>query len=107
MQVSGNAMVFRNEHDGASGKFYTYVVGVSGKKMDGSFVNTTIDAKFKKGVVLENKTKINITEGFVSAREFTSRNGDTVRKPEVVILDFEVNQDQSGFTALTDDDVPF
>ena len=107
MQVSGDAMIFRNEREGATGKFYTYSMGVSGKKQDGSWVNAYMDIRFKKGVVLENKTKINITNGFLTAREYVA-NGETVKKPEIMVLDFEVKSgDEAGYTAMSFDDVPF
>ena len=113
INISGEFMVFRNEHDGANGKWYTYTTTVSGKKMDGTYtkpVNKTV--RFRKGVVLENKTKINVSNGFVSAREYVNKNGEEVREDYYFVLDFDIVGGgnygaQEQYTAMTMDDVPF
>lgn len=109
MQVSGETIIFRNEHDGKDGKWYTYSTGVSSKRQDGSYINDYLDVRFRKGVVVDHKAKINIKNGFLTVREFTV-NGETKKKIELMVLEFdsvEVIPEQTGFTALTDDEVPF
>lgn len=111
MQVSGDAIIFRNDHDSPNGKWYTYATGVSNKRQDGSYVNAYLDVRFRKGVVLENKSKINIKNGFLTVREYTS-NGETQKKLELMVLDFdtiagEPAPEQTGFSALSYDDTPF
>ena len=109
MQVSGETIIFRNDHDGRDGKWYTYATGVSSKRQDGSYVNDYLDVRFRKGVVVENKTKINIKNGFLTVREFTV-NGAPRKKLELMVLEFDISDfvpEQQGFTALSDSDVPF
>lgn len=108
MQVSGQATVFRKERESMSGKWYSYAVGVSSKRQDGSWVSSYLPAKFRKGVVVENKARINIKDGFLTAREFES-NGNKKSIVELMILDFETveQKNETGFSALTDDDIPF
>lgn len=60
--TSNNTMVFAKEFNG---KMY-YRAGLSTKDKDGKYVNGYIDVKLPKDVQLEDKTKINITKGFLS-----------------------------------------
>lgn len=109
MQVSGETIIFRNEHDGKDGKWYTYATGVSSKRQDGSYVNDYLDVRFRKGVVVEHKSKINIKNGFLTVREFTV-NGETKKKIELMVLEFDSDNfvpEQQGFSALSENDVPF
>ena len=111
MQVSGETIIFRNDHDSPNGKWYSYATGVSNKRQDGSYVNAYLDVRFRKGVVVENKTRINIKNGFLTVREYTS-NGNTGKKLELMVLEFETvsgepAQTTEGFTALSYDEVPF
>lgn len=115
MQISGKTMIFRKDHESRDGTWYSYSTTVSSKRQDGSYINAFMDVKFRKGVVVENKSKINVKDGFIAAREFTANGGQTVQKPELVILEFdldepveeEVEEEPSGFSALTDEDMPF
>ena len=108
MRVNGETMIFRNEREGKDGKFYTYATGVSSKKQDGTYVNGYLDVRFKKGVVVENKTKIDIKDGFLTVREFIAGN-DIKKKIELMVLDFDTvsQSNDTGFSALNYDDVPF
>jgi hypothetical protein len=44
-----------------------------------------VDAQFRKGTDLANKSKINITNAFMTGSEY---NGNT--KPKIFVLDYEV-----------------
>ena len=108
MQISGETMIFRNERESANGKWYAYSTGVSSKRQDGSWVNGYLDVKFRKGVEVENKTKIDIKNGFLSVKEFRTESGAQGKRLELVILEFDiVDAQNTGFTAMTNDDVPF
>ena len=107
MRVNGETMIFRNAHESRDGTWYTYATGVSSKRQDGSYVNGYLDVRFRKGVEVENKTKIDIKDGFLTVREFKTNGGDTAKKIELMVLEFEVKDVEAGFTALSDDDVPF
>lgn len=60
--TSNNTMIFAKEFNG---KMY-YRAGLSRKKDDKTYENGYIDVKLPKDVQLEDKTKINITKGFLS-----------------------------------------
>lgn len=105
-------MIFRNDVSG-----YTfYSVGLTNKAEDGTYNNGSMRCKFKKGVELENKTKIYIKNGFVS---FYKK--DKVTIPYLFITEFETVTDtierikeeakENAFNEneieLTDDDLPF
>lgn len=121
MKVTGQAMIFANKHESMSGTWYTYSTGISSKREDGSYASMYIDVKFRKGVTVENKTKINIKDGFLTMREFTANGGDVVKRIVLMVMDFELveesgfasapaepqTEQQSGFTALSETDIPF
>ena len=115
MQIRGKTTIFANAHESMNGTWYTYATGVSSKKQDGSYVNAYLDVRFRNGVVVENKTKIDIKDGFLTVKEYTKNGGETVKKLELMVLDFELvdggaghygSDEPSGYTALSDD-VPF
>lgn len=60
--TSNNTMIFAKEFNG---KMY-YRAGLSRKKDDKTYENGYIDVKLPKDVQLADKTKINITNGFLS-----------------------------------------
>lgn len=111
MNISGETTIFRNAHEGRDGTWYTYSTGVSSKRQDGTYANAYLDVRFRKGVTVEHKAKINIKDGFLTVREFTGNGGDTQKKIELMVLDFDTvqggEQNVTGFTALTSEDVPF
>ena len=112
MRVSGETMIFRNAHEGRDGTWYTYATGVSSKRQDGTYANKYIDVRFRKGVIVENKTKIDIKDGFLSVREFRANGGEMQTRLELMVLDFDIVAAssvgvQTGFSALEYDDVPF
>ena len=114
MQISGQTMIFRNEHESREGTWYTYTTGVSSKKQDGTYVNAYMPVRFKKGIVVDNKSKIDIKNGFFTVREYTTSGGELRKVIEMMITEFDIVEGGAGhtgvsehYTALTDDDVPF
>lgn len=89
MKITGNVTVFKNDKG-----FYS--IGVSNKNMDGTYENAYITAQFKKGVDLENKTKIDITNAFLSF--YRNQEGKPVFK--IVVLEFtqygDVKEEESA-----------
>ena len=107
MQVNGETTIFRNVHNGSNGTWYSYATTISKKRDDGSLARTYLDVRFRKGVTVENKARINIKDGFLTLREYT-QNGEDKTRLELMVLDFEEAQGNvTGFTALRDDEVPF
>lgn len=106
MNVTGKAKVFASTYKGQNGEFTTYSVGLGSKEQDGTWINAYLDARFRKGVEVQNGTTIDIKEGFLTARK-----GKDFNKPSLMILDYEVlptgQPMGSGYMAVDDDDVPF
>jgi hypothetical protein len=91
--VRESAMIFRKEFDGRA----TYSTGLSKKNQDGSYDNAYIGIQFKKDVNLHDKTKINITNGWLT--HYKNKEG----KPVFYIMCTEFTTEeaeQSGFTEL-------
>ena len=115
MNVTGTQMIFAKEHKNDSGTWYSYSTTVSKKQEDGSWKSDPYEVIFVKdayGTVLADKTKINITDGFLSFRTYEA-NGKEHIVSQVIVKAFEVVEGQpvhtepQGYTALSQDDVPF
>ena len=77
--------VVRKDGVSQSGKAYTmYSLKYSFKNGE-EWKNVFVDAQFRKGTDLANKTKINISNAFMTGSEY---NGNT--KPKIFVLDYEV-----------------
>lgn len=97
MKISGETMIFKND------KGY-YETSISNKKEDGTYENMYVSVNFKKGIEVENKTKINILDGFLSFY----KNKEGLPKIKLVILDFiSVGQEIESDTLLDSSDLPF
>ena len=98
IRITGETTIFKNDKG-----FYS--TGISNKLMDGSYENAYISVQFKKGTEIENKTKINITNGFMSF--FKGQDGKPVFK--IVVLEFSQVGDAKEDTSanFTSDDLPF
>lgn len=109
--------VYRNEHDGKDGKWYSYSTPASNKNENGEWESTWLDVNFvkgAKGTVLENKTRIDCTDCFFGSRSYTAKDGKKVTVPQVVVMAFDligdpqpVHAEPTGYTALSESDVPF
>ena len=78
--------VVRKDGVSQSGKAYTmYSLMYSFKNSNEEWKNVFVDAQFRKGTDLANKSKINITNAFMTGSEY---NGNT--KPKIFVLDYEV-----------------
>ena len=63
MNITGKEiMIFAKEFNGKM----RYRAGMSSKKMDGTYDSAYIDVKLPKDTKVENKTKIDIIQGFLS-----------------------------------------
>ena len=88
--------VVRQDKTSSAGNAYTqYSLMVSSKNTDGAWVSGFIDAQFKKGVDIANKTKINITNAFYTVNEY---NGKKYTK--IFVLEYDVAE--SGEAPKTD-----
>lgn len=99
IRITGEATIFKNEKG-----FYS--TGISNKLMDGSYDNAYISVQFKKGTELENKTKINITNGFLTFYRNQNDNNKPVFK--IMVLEFTKDGDaKEESTNFSSDDLPF
>lgn len=99
MRINGeNVMIFKNENG-------RYTTSISNKKEDGSYENAYLQVQFRKGVELENKTKINIKDAFLTF--FRTQDDKTIYK--IVVLDFEQEGDAKEPEVSYDDNssLPF
>ena len=93
MKITGETMIFKND--------IGYSTSVSNKKEDGTYENMSISVNFRKGVELENKTKINITDGFLSF--YKTKNDE--KRLKLVVMDFETNEIPFTDVIKTDEDL--
>lgn len=96
MKITGETMIFKND--------IGYSTSISNKKEDGTYENMSISVNFRKGVELENKTKINITDGFLSF--YKTKNDE--KRLKLVVMEFDT--EELPFTEvenITRDDLPF
>ena len=75
-------IVVRKDGVSQNGKAYTMY---SFKNSNEEWKNVFVDCAFKKGTDIANKSKINITNAFMTGNE---HNGNT--KPKTFVLDYEV-----------------
>ena len=104
--------VFANERDGANGKFTSYSIGVSSKNQDGEWVNGYINCRFKKGVTVPNKSKIEIKKAFFVATKSGGKAYTHLMITDFKVLSEEGTAEQSAddFMKIPDgaeDEVPF
>ena len=72
--------VFRNDYN----QYTFYKIGISKKDATGKWINGYIRCKFKKDIVLENKTRIYIKKAWLS---FDLKEKETI--PFIFIAEFE------------------
>ena len=83
MKVIGEIVVFKNEKG-------LYSTTISNKKEDGTYENMYITVNFKKGTEIENKTKIEVRDGFLSFY----KTKDGLLKVKLVITAFRTAEDK-------------
>lgn len=91
--TSKNTMIFAKEINGKK----HYRAGLSNKKQDNTYDSAYIDVRLPKGVELENKTKIEITKGFLTF--FKTKDGATIFY--IVVQEFSkinATEEKTSFT---------
>ena len=111
LSVTGETMIFRKDREGRNGTFPTYATTISSRNEDGSYSNRYKEVKFRKDVEVANKTIINIDDGFLTFREYMAAGGEKQAAEYIMVLEFTEVQPPgdapSGFTSLSDEDIPF
>ena len=107
MNIFGKTMIFKSD--------YGYSTAISNKNKDGEYEKMYISVQLPRQAELENKTIINITNGFLSF--YKSKDG--LPKLKIVIMDYEVDEEQKYIQEereaiqnensynLSDDELPF
>lgn len=110
-------MVFRREYEGRA----YYNLGLSKKDQDGKYVNGYIDCRFRKGVELEDKTKIQIKSGwldfykakdngtrvYVFVNEFEIVSSEAKLPESKIVETDEVDPFKDFGEEIQDSDLPF
>lgn len=81
MNVSGEIMIFKNE--------YGFSTSISRKNQNGEYEKMYLSVQLPKGVELENKTKINITKGFLSFY----KNKQGLPQIKVVVMEYKTDEE--------------
>lgn len=82
MNIIGKTIVFKND--------YGYSTTISKKNQDGSYDKMYVSLHFPIGEELENKTMIEIIDGFLSF--YKTKDGLT--KPKIVVMKFTTDEEQ-------------
>lgn len=77
-----NEIIFRKDYNGKP----SYSLGLSKKNKDGEFINGYIKVNFRKGVDLNNKTKIKIKNGWLDFYKDEDKTVPTLFIDEFVIV---------------------
>jgi hypothetical protein len=103
MKITGQTTIYKNEYG-------NYSTSISNKKEDGTYENMYIAVNFKKGVEIENKTKTDILDGFLTF--YT--NKENVKVLKLVITDFNeyrlqnTSEDTGSYITIDDTvELPF
>lgn len=88
MNINGKTMIFKND--------YGYSTSISKKNKEDKYDKIYVAVQFLSGVEVENKTLIEIKNGFISF--YSTKDG--LPKIKLIILDFEI-------ISNNDDNLPF
>lgn len=81
MKITGETMIFAKDYE--NGRVYS--TSVSKKNQDGTYEKMYINVGFNKAVRLENMTKIQILDGYLTF--YKNKNG--VQVPKIRIMGFD------------------
>ena len=104
--TSKDTMIFVKEDE--KGKHYR--AGLSTKNVKGEFEQAYIDIKMPKSTNIENKTKINITKGFLSFYNYTGKDDKQHTIWYIVVLEYttgEVTKIENVSSEQLDMTLPF
>lgn len=82
MNITGKTMIFKSQ--------YGYSTTISKKNQDGEYTNMYVSIQLPKNIELENKTVIEITNGFLSF--YNTKYG--LPKIKIVVMEFTTDEEQ-------------
>ena len=100
--IEGTGRVFAHNN----GTWTSYSFGISSKDKDGNWINGYQPIRFKKGVDVPNKAVITY-KAFPTAVQGKERPMVIWQILEYSVAEEYVPTEPSGFSALTNEDVPF
>lgn len=98
MNISGKCKLFRKDFDNG----ISYSTTISNKNIEGKYEHMYVIVQMPKYTILEDKTNINITNGFLS--NYKDKNG--LMKIKLVVLDYDIESEEKP-SEYTQDDLPF
>ena len=111
LNITGEQVIFKNKNNTG---YYTTTIN---KLEDGTYDKDFITVGFRKGVEIDNFTKINIKEGFLTHYSYQNEDGETIKRFKIMVMDFDVVETYSNNTEDTtnneisdiypNDDLPF
>lgn len=111
LSVTGEQMIFRNEKQGKDGPWASYSTGISKKDEQDNWKTDYYEVVFvkdAKGADIPDKTKIRITDAFLSFRLYQDKPiKQIVVKAYTMAEGQPVHAEPTGYTALTESDLPF
>ena len=90
LNITGEQVIFKNKSNTG------YYTTTSNKQEDGTFDKNFITVGFRRGVELDNFTKINIRDGFLTHYSFEDENGETQKRFKIMVMDFDVVETYSN-----------
>ena len=106
MDITGKATIYSKEVAKQDGTMFTsYQMSLSKKIEEGKWEKAYIPCNFKKGVVVENKSQINVQKGWLDF--YTNKENkkvitafvsefDIVNKPQETLTEFQVIEEDSN-----------
>ena len=109
--VEPKGMVFVNEHETNGERWYSFSFSVSAKNQNGDWESASMPVRFWKEIQPpENKTRIKITDGWMKPFKFKEGFvvGWFVKAYELIGESYDsANEQPTGYTVMTDDELPF
>ena len=103
LEIKGT--VFENEHVTNGEKWYSYNLSFSSKDKDGKWESVSMPIRFVGGAVPPgNKARISLTRAWIEGFKYKDK-----KIPGWKCMEYETVESNAapGFSALTNDDVPF
>lgn len=102
------AKIWRKDHEGKNGPWYSYSVSISKKNEDGTYTNAYLPIRFtkKSGAPekIENGTVCSIT-GFMSVDSYKDKDGNERNTPQIIVMTYD-DGSADGFREA-EEDIPF
>ena len=82
LNINGKVIIYKND--------YGYSTAISNKKQDGTYERMYVSLQLPKNIELENRTVIEITNGFLSF--FKTKDG--LSKIKIIVMEFTTDEEQ-------------